>query len=400
MKKHLKILLLEDNPSDAGLIKRELSMSGLIFTLHVAETREDFIIGLNNFEPDIILSDHALPNFNSLEAFAIVSKNYNIPFILVTGTVSEEFAVSCMKAGVNDYILKHSLKRLPAAIQNVLAGDLIKREKQAVEELHRQLKNAFREIEEKNKNITDSIIYARKLQEAMVTETNILDELVTDWFIYNQAKDIVSGDFYWIEKYYDKLIIAVVDCTGHGVPGALMSVAGTIMLNKIVNEKQIVHPVNILNELNVEISNFFRQNDAKDGMDVAVCSIDLNTRMIEFAGANRPMWIMHQHGLEEIKGTKRAIGGNHSNDSSQADFKSSFKQAEPGDMIYLFTDGIIDQFGGENNKKLMKKRFKNFISSLRFKHMIQQKAIIENYVNDWKGDHEQIDDMLLLGLKL
>ncbi|MDF2437992.1 MAG: response regulator containing a CheY-like receiver domain and an domain [Bacteroidota bacterium] len=400
MKKHLKILLLEDNPSDAGLIKRELSMSGLVFTLHVVDTREDFIIGLNNFEPDIILSDHALPKFNSLDAFAIVNKNYNIPFILVTGTVSEEFAVSCMKAGVNDYILKHSLKRLPASIENILAGDLIKREKEAVEELHRQLKNAFREIEEKNKNITDSIIYARKLQEAMLTETDMLDELVSDWFVYNQAKDIVSGDFYWLEKCDDKLIIAVVDCTGHGVPGALMSVAGTIMLNKIINEKQITKPADILDELNVEISNFFRQKDPKDGMDVAVCSINLNTHLIEFAGANRPLWIMHQHGLEEIKGTKRAISGTRDNDHELPGFKTNFKQAEPGDMLYLFTDGVIDQFGGEKSKKLMKKRFKTFLSSLRFKHMIQQKVIIENYMNDWKGDHEQVDDMLLFGLKL
>lgn len=390
--------MLEDNPSDAELIKRELSRSGMLFSMHTAASREDFIIGLNNFEPDIILSDHSLPSFNSLEAFAIVNKNYNIPFILVTGSVSEEFAVAAIKAGVSDYILKSSLKRLPAAVNSILAGDVLKREKEAVEELHRQLKNAFREIEEKNKSITDSIVYARKIQEAMLPETKRLDEMVSDWFIFSQAKDIVSGDFYWFEKCGNLLVIAVADCTGHGVPGALMSVVGTSLLNKIVNEKGITQPAKILKQLNYGIRHFFKQNDAKDGMDIALCCIDLNTRKMEYSGANRPLWIMHQAGLEEVSPTKLPVGGLHDSDSNE--YLTHTLQTEPGDMIYLFTDGIIDQFGGEKDKKMMKKRFKNFIASLRFKHMIEQELIIGNYINEWKGEHEQVDDILIVGLKI
>jgi serine phosphatase RsbU (regulator of sigma subunit)/CheY-like chemotaxis protein len=398
MKKHIKILLLEDNPSDVELINRELSRSGMLFTLHAVDSREEFIIGLNNFEPDIILSDHSLPSFNSLEAFAIVNKNYNIPFVLVTGAVSEEFAVTCMKAGVNDYIIKDSLTRLPAAVNNILAGNVLKKEKEAVEELHRQLKHAFREIEEKNKNITDSIVYARRIQEAMLPDTKRLDAMVSDWFIFYQAKDIVSGDFYWFEKCHDHLIIAVADCTGHGVPGALMSVVGTSLLNKIVNERQITGPAEILQELNYGICHFFRKNETKDGMDIALCSIDLNTHRVEFAGANRPLWIMHQNGLEELRPTKLPIGGLRDSDSNE--YKTHSLQTEPGDMIYLFTDGLLDQFGGEKDKKLMKKRFRSFIASLRFKHMIEQKVILENFVNDWKGEREQVDDILIVGLKL
>ncbi|HEX8515916.1 MAG TPA: SpoIIE family protein phosphatase [Bacteroidia bacterium] len=398
MKKQVKILLLEDNAADVELIHRELSMSGMLFTMHTVESRENFIIALNNFEPDIILSDHSLPSFNSLEAFAIVNENYNIPFILVTGSVSEEFAVSCMKAGVDDYILKSSLKRLPEAVNKILAGNVMKREKETIEELHRQLRNAFREIEEKNKSITDSIIYARRLQEAMLPEPERLDKMVADWFIFSQAKDIVSGDFYWFEKCNNHLIMAVADCTGHGVPGALMSVVGTSLLNKIVNEKHITKPAEILYNLNYGISRFFKQSNEKDGMDVALCSIDLTTGAIEFSGANRPMWIMHQSGLQEIKATKLSIGGLRESDSSS--YKTHKIKTEPGDMIYLFTDGILDQFGGEKDKKLMKSRFRNFIASLRFKHMIEQKAVIENFVNDWKGELDQVDDILVVGLKL
>ncbi|MCW3104110.1 MAG: hypothetical protein JWO09_2550 [Bacteroidetes bacterium] len=398
MKKHIKILLLEDNPADAELISRELSRSGMLFSMHVVDSREEFIIGLNNFEPDIILSDHSLPSFNSLEAFAIVNKNYNIPFVLVTGSVSEEFAVTCMKAGVNDYILKNSLVRLPAAVNNILAGNVLKKEKEAVEELHRQLKNAFREIEEKNKAITDSIVYARRIQEAMLPEPSRLDELVSGWFVFNQARDIVSGDFYWFEKCHNRLIVAVADCTGHGVPGALMSVVGIGLLNRIVNEKHITKPAEILQHLNHGIRRFFRDNDTKDGMDIALCSIDIHTNQVEFAGANRPLWIMHQGGLEEIRPTKLPIGGFRGSDGPE--YETHILQAEPGDILYLFTDGLPDQFGGDKNKKLMKKRFRNFIASLRFRHMIEQKVIIDGFVNDWKGDHEQVDDILIVGLKI
>jgi len=398
MKKHIKILLLEDNPADAELISRELSRSGMLFSMHVVDTREEFIIGLNNFEPDIILSDHTLPSFNSLEAFAIVNKNYNIPFVLVTGSVSEEFAVTCMKAGVNDYILKDSLVRLPAAVNNILAGNVLKKEKEAAEELHRQLKNAFREIEEKNKAITDSIVYARRIQEAMLPEPSRLDELTSGWFVFSQAKDIVSGDFYWFEKCHDHLIVAVADCTGHGVPGALMSVVGIGLLNRIVNEKHVTKPAEILQHLNHGIRRFFRNNDTKDGMDIALCSINLLTHEVEFSGANRPLWIMHQGGLEEIRPTKLPIGGFR--DSDGLKYETHILQTEPGDMLYLFTDGLPDQFGGENNKKMLKKRFRNFIASLRFRHMIEQKVIIDGFVNDWKGEHEQVDDILIVGLKI
>jgi serine phosphatase RsbU (regulator of sigma subunit) len=397
LKKSIKILLLEDNPADAELIRRELARSGMHFSMHVADSREGFIIGLNNFEPDIILSDHSLPSFNSLEAFAIVNKNYNIPFVLVTGSVSEEFAVTCMKAGVSDYIIKGSLTRLPGAINNILSGNILKKEKEAVEELHRQLKHAFKEIEEKSKSLTDSIIYARRIQDALLPESNRLEDLVTDSFIFSQPKDIVSGDFYWFEKHEDHLLIAVADCTGHGVPGALMSVVGTSLLNKIVNEKKITSPGKMLSALNYELCHLFKRNEGADGMDIAICRINLLTQQVEFAGANRPMWIMHQAGLEEIRPTKLPIGGLHNSDSLHYD--THVFQPERGDMIYLFTDGVLDQFGGEKDKKLMKKRFKSFIASLRFKHMIEQKLIIENFINDWKGDNEQVDDILVMGLK-
>jgi serine phosphatase RsbU (regulator of sigma subunit) len=398
MKKHLKILVLENDPDDAERIQKELSRSGMLFTFKVVTDREDFIITLNNFEPDLVLSDHSLPSFNALEALSIINHSYNIPFIIVTNPVSEEFAVSCIKAGVNDYILKTALHKLPAAIGILFSGNAPKKEKESLEVLHRQLNNSFREIEEKNLNLTECMVYAGGLQEAMLPVQGKLDELVSDWFIYNQPKNIIGGDFYWFEKVNNQLLIAVADCTGHGVRGAIMSVAGTFLLNKIVKDKHITKPSEILESLNYSIYRFFKKNHSKDGIDIALCSIDLETHEIEFAGANRPLWIMHHSGLQEISPAKNSIGGLKTYVSHE--YKTHHLIAEAGDMIYLFTDGIVDQFGGMKDKKLKKKRFQTFISSLRFKHLIEQKSIIENFVNDWKGEHEQVDDILVIGIKL
>ncbi|MCE3278676.1 MAG: response regulator containing a CheY-like receiver domain and an domain [Bacteroidetes bacterium] len=398
MKKHLKILVLENNPADAEHIQRELSRSGMLFTFKVVNNREDFIITLNNFEPDLVLSDHSLPSFNALEALTIINHNYNIPFMIVTNPVSEEYAVSCIKAGVNDYILKSALHKLPAAIGTLFAENTQKKEKESLEVLNRQINNSFKEIEEKNTNLTECMVYTGALQEALLSGTSKLDEVVSDWFIYNKPKNVIGGDFYWFEKKNNHLIIAVADCTGHGVRGAIMSIAGTLLLNKIVNEKHITKPAEILQTLNYSIYRFFKENSSRDGMDIAICSIDLETHVVEYAGANRPLWVMHHSGLQEISPTKHSIGGLKTFVSHE--YKTEQVLTEPGDMIYLVTDGIIDQFGGIKDKKLKKIGFQNFISTLRFKHLIEQKVIIENFVNEWMGEHEQVDDILIIGIKI
>jgi len=398
MGKIIKILLLEDNEADVDLLQRELKKSGMEFTLRVVMTRNDYVRELEGFCPDIVLSDHSLPSFNSMEAYSILKEQYAIPFILTTGTVSEEFAVECMKAGISDYILKSSLKRLPTAIHTVLANNEVIREKKLVESLNAKLKTAFREIAEKNKNITDSITYAKRIQDAMLPETHKLDSAFPEWFIFNQAKDIVSGDFYWFEKSEDKIIIAVADCTGHGVPGALMSVIGTSLLNKIVNEKHIVKPAEILQQMNFGINHFFKQSDTRDGMDIALCSIDLASLRVEYAGANRPILIVRKDGLEEITPTKLPIGG--LTDTDRRAYETKEIQLEPEDKIYFFTDGIIDQFGGPFDKKLMKKRLKEFFTSVCGRSMSEQKSLLKDFIIKWAGHNEQIDDMLVAGLKI
>lgn len=403
MIKHLKILLLEDNPGDVGLLQRELKKAEMAFTLHVADTRESFIETLNMFHPDIILSDHSLPAFNSMEAFSIAKKfNPDIPFILVTGTVSEEFAVECMKAGVDDYIIKDSLTRLPSAINAVFASKEIKREKETIEGLHKELKNAYLEIAEKNKSITDSINYAKHIQDAILPDNDRLHKFFSEWFIYYKPKDIVSGDFYWFEERNNKFIMAVADCTGHGVPGALMSVIGVELLNKIVNEKNIYTPSEILRHLNIGIAHFFKPKEniiaANDGMDMAVCSIDFSTNTLEYAGAHRPLWMIRDNNLEEIKPTKYTIGGLQTGEKRV--YENHTLKFNSNDLIYFFTDGITDQFGGRFEKKLMKKKFKKLLLSMNSNSLNEQRNILNEYMTKWTGRLEQVDDMLVMGVRL
>jgi sigma-B regulation protein RsbU (phosphoserine phosphatase) len=398
-KKRIKILLVEDNPHDAGLITRELERSELLFEILIVKTREEYIEQVETWSPDLILSDHTLPGFSSVEAFSILKKKaLIIPFILITGSVSEEFAVDCLKAGMSDYILKGSLKRLPSSITSILQSNKIRREKMIVESLHIELKKAYNRIAEKNKDIMDSIIYAKGIQRAMLPEKKKLKDVFPESFIYYQPRDIVSGDFYWFVKQDNKFLIAAADCTGHGVPGALMSVIGIELLNKIIVEKRITYPSDILRNLNAGVTRFFNQqeNETRDGMDIAVCSIDLANRTLEYAGANRPVWLIRSSILEEIKPSKYPIGGGN-DPRIYTSHKLSF---EPNDRLYLFTDGVTDQFGGFDDRKLMKKKLKKLLVASRPLSLADQKKALSDFLDTWKGDNKQVDDMLAIGIKL
>lgn len=403
MEKELKILLLEDNYSDAELLMRTLTKADLKHELHLVESKAHFISELDNFKPDIIVSDHYLPSFNSLEALKIArKKRSDIPFILVTGSVSEEFAEDCMKAGVDDYILKNSLIRLPSSIKNIFSRAKANREKEIVESLHKELKVAYQEIEENNKSMTDSINYAKLIQEAMLPEKAVLTNYFPNSLIIYRPKDIVSGDFYWFVERDHKLLIAVADCTGHGVPGSLMSMIGYGLLNEIVNVKRIVHPAEILSRLNAGIRRTLKQdkigNQRCDGMDIALCSIDRTNRQMEFAGANRHLIYFRDKSLEMIKGNKFGIGGLH--DESSINFTNHKVSYDNGDIIYMCTDGYADQFGGTKGKRMMTRNMIKILEKSLSFGVAEQEQLLNHWLDKWQGDYEQTDDILLIGIQL
>jgi serine phosphatase RsbU (regulator of sigma subunit) len=256
-------------------------------------------------------------------------------------------------------------------------------------------------IEEKNKNITDSIMYARRIQTAILPSKEAISESLPDTFVLYRPKDIVSGDFYFFTETHGKIIVAAADCTGHGVPGAFMSMIGNSLLNQIIKEKGITEPAGILSQLHRGVSNSLNQNkdtDANDGMDIALCCIDKTAGTFAYAGANRNLYFVNKDGLQEVGADKAAIGGTRS--ETEVRFTNHERSFEKGDTIYLSTDGYADQFGGADGKKFRSKRFRELLATLKGRDMNDQKAELEKTIVGWMGNNEQLDDILVIGVRL
>ncbi len=259
-------------------------------------------------------------------------------------------------------------------------------------------------IRQKNKDITDSIEYAKKIQNSILPGIDTIKESLPESFVFFLQKDIVSGDFYWFARKNNLAVIAAVDCTGHGVPGAFMSLIGYNLLNQIVNEKNISDPGEILNALNTEVLKALYQNNpdntSKDGMDISICSIDLQKKEILFAGAMRPLYILNKNGFTEIKGDKIAIGTREDERENGIKFSTHRIQGEAGDVFYICSDGYADQFGGSNGKKMMTKNFKKILSKIYTEPFDQQYALVKSHHEQWKGSFEQVDDILVIGFSI
>ncbi|MBA3971953.1 MAG: tetratricopeptide repeat protein [Bacteroidetes bacterium] len=267
------------------------------------------------------------------------------------------------------------------------------------------LSHAYEQINEKNKNISDSILYAKNIQNALLKLPSSFEKLMKEnYFILYKPKDVVSGDFYWIEEYNNMILVAAADCTGHGVPGSLMSMLGIEKLKQAVREKGLTDPGDILSFVNRSfketLSASGTETALRDGMDIALCCIESATDIIRFSGANRPLWLIedndNQRTLKEIKPTKAAIGG--FTDEKQV-FEKHDVLVNKGSTVYLFTDGFSDQFGGDHNKKFNLKRLREMIPSISHLTMKEQKEALEKAFNKWKGDYEQVDDVLIIGLR-
>jgi serine phosphatase RsbU (regulator of sigma subunit)/tetratricopeptide (TPR) repeat protein len=250
-------------------------------------------------------------------------------------------------------------------------------------------------------NIKASITYAKRIQEAILPPISLIQQHLPQSFILYKPRDIVSGDFYWFAPISEQhCVIAVVDCTGHGVPGAFMSMIGDSLLNQIVLEKGISSPDLILSELDKGIKQALRKGeaDAKDGMDMAICAIDQYKKEIEFAGAMNPICIVQNNELREIKADKRAIGGDTK--ENHLFTKHTIDISAPT-IVYMYSDGFQDQFGGEHGKKFMVKRFRELLFSLHSEPMQTQKQLLDQTIEAWKGkDYKQIDDILVIGFRL
>ncbi len=281
---------------------------------------------------------------------------------------------------------------------------LIYRQMQAKKRANATLQELNRVVEKKNNQILDSINYASHIQEAILPYEKKMTEDLPNSFVYYKPRDIVSGDFYWHTSHGDLVFVAAIDCTGHGVPGAFMSMIGNTLLNEVVNEKEIFEPAKVLEMLNEKVVYTLNQNNgdkksfSEDGMDMTFCCFNKKTNTLELALANHSAILFNKGKLNTIEGDIFSIGGNIGVETTN--FTNHKIEITSDTTLYMFSDGFQDQFGGESNQKYMTLRFMDFLNKIQQKPFSEHKNLLDIEFNEWKGSNKQIDDILVIGIKL
>ena len=279
-----------------------------------------------------------------------------------------------------------------------------KEKKQSAEIILSQKEEVERQrdlVEEKSKEITDSIHYAKRIQQALLASDTFLKKHIADYFIFYKPKDIVSGDFYWANVIDGKFVMITADCTGHGVPGAFMSLLNISYLNEAIIEKRIDAPDKILDHVRSQIIQSLNpegsENEGRDGMDATLSMYDFKGMWLRFSAANNPLWLYRNNEIKEFSADKMPVGMYH---GEQKPFTQQTIGLRKGDIVYTFTDGFADQFGGEKGKKFKYKNLKQLLLNNANKPMAEQKQILKKTLRDWQGNMEQVDDILIVGIRV
>jgi serine phosphatase RsbU (regulator of sigma subunit) len=305
------------------------------------------------------------------------------------------------KNAYSDYhfnILKNLAVSIGIAMDN---ANIYSHLEDKVKERTKEVINQKAIIEEKNKNITDSIRYAKKIQQAIAPPVDEFAGFFSDAFILYKPKDIISGDFYWFEEFDNNVVLfAAADCTGHGVPGAFMSLICRDIMDKIIKDENVTttsQALKLIDQKLVQLIQRTAESSANDGMDIALCAYFRNEGFLQFSGAYRPLLVVRNNTIIEYKPNKCSIGGSNSYDKA---FNLNKIDVFPGDQIYLFTDGYADQFGGENEKKFMYKNLKELILQISNEPMAVQRKLLDEAFLSWKGSLEQVDDVCIMGVRV
>lgn len=266
------------------------------------------------------------------------------------------------------------------------------------DELEYRVKDRTAQLHEKNREITDSIAYAKRIQDAVLPSFNLVQEHFKDSFILYKPRDIVSGDFYWFEKKGDVLLIAVADCTGHGVPGAMLSVVCSNALYRSVNEFDLTVPGSILDKTReLVLENLAKSGEGvNDGMDISLCAVDTKTGKVSWSGANNNLWYLREGALCEVKAHKQPIGRTN----AASPFPTHDVPLSQGDILYLVTDGFADQFGGDKGKKFKRRQLEALLHTTGSMPLATQKRTLDHVFENWKGKLEQVDDVTIVGIRV
>ncbi|HBX51601.1 MAG: hypothetical protein A2275_18760 [Bacteroidetes bacterium RIFOXYA12_FULL_35_11] len=395
MKSKIKplILIVDDTPQNIQVLANILYEKG--YNISIATSGNQALLSVNSDTPDLILLDIQMPEIDGYEVCEKIKSNpltKDIPIIFLTAKIENEDLLQGFKAGAVDYITKpFNVAELTARVATHLE---LKRSRARIETLNRKLNVAYNKIK-------NSIDYARLIQEEMLPDLNILQAKGIQHLLIYKPKDIVSGDFYWMAINNEKLFIAVADCTGHGVPGAMLSISGHNLLNEIINIEKIYDPAAILYKLNERVRNIFKQglSEVHVGMDIAICVIDNCEKTLEFAGANIPILYFSNSNVQKLIPDKLGIGEDYSRKHKSC-FSTQIIKFNKGDRFFIFTDGILDQFDNMDQNKITRKGFEQFFSMQVEKPFSSIKENLMKFMQDWQGDNLQTDDILIVGFEI
>lgn len=373
------------------------------------------LVGLQIMEQNeihLVITDQRMPEMTGVEFLEKIMPRYpDCIRMIMTGFSDMDAIIQAINKGnIYRYISKPwNREELKITIDGALEVYNLKNQnkfliedlKEANQNLEQKVLERTRQIEQQRINITDSIQYASRIQSALMLPSEELDRLLPSHFILNKPKDIVSGDYYWVSHKNNRMIVAVADCTGHGVPGAFMSIMGINFMNEIVNKSETIRANEVLNVLRGQLIKSLGQtgqkDEAKDGMEMALCVVDFDSSELQFSGAFRPMYLIRDEELIEIKGDRMPIGIYNEEEVSFTNKELQFKE---NDIIYLFTDGYVDQIGGPHRKTFKSRKFKLLLKDIHQKPLKKQKSLLENEYEAWRSDIEQIDDIMIMGIKL
>jgi len=385
-----RILIVDDATENIDILTAALTGYRKMIALNGERALK---LAFSDNPPDLILLDINMPGMDGYEVCQILKTNEKtreIPVIFLTANTDSESIIRGFEMGANDYITKpFNMGEMLARVKTHLA---LKKSKDDIARL-------LLDIESKNRLITSSIEYAQTIQQALLPDDDRLDQLLPEHFILYHPKDIVSGDFYWVRQADGSVLVAAVDCTGHGVPGAFMSILGLSFLNEVTRSKYCC-PANILDQVRKKVKHALKQTgefaEQRDGMDMALVQLGNDHRSLKYAGAYNPLYLVREGVLTEYKGDRQPVAIHY----REKPFTNHTVDLLPGDSFYIFSDGFADQIGGEHDRKLMSGTFKEWLREIAGEPMQKQKMILEERIRTWQGDNEQTDDILVIGVRV
>ncbi|HEY9122694.1 MAG TPA: SpoIIE family protein phosphatase [Bacteroidales bacterium] len=406
MQEKIKILVADTSRLMLSTIKGIFDRNQPDYSVFIATEGKEACQKALNIKPDLILLDSELPILDVERVVRIlkrVAKTRNIPIVLMSNSQQID---SLFDAGVDDFIFKpfeekEFLYRIKCALRLGRNLNKMMEQNELMAIQAKEMQRQYRMMEEQKKDIIDDITYSRRIQNAIMPERSYLLTLLPEYFLFYKPKRIVSGDFYWVAQKDNKVILAAADCTGHGISGAFLTIAGTAFLNEIINYS-FIDAAEILNHLRNHVMRLLHQKglegEAADGMDISLCIFDFQQMEVQYAGANNSiMQVKKNKELLVYSPDKMPIGIHENYDKP---FKNQLIKLEKGDMIYMYTDGYADQFGGPLDQKFRNKRLQRLCLEASGLSMAEQYQLFERTIDEWIGYRDQIDDMLVIGIRV